>query len=76
MIPLLGQTGLTTGVELDKQLPEKGLVGVPIGKVAISAQQQGLLHGLLESVMSLLDVAVFMGAGHLDGVSFQPVVLQ
>jgi hypothetical protein len=60
-----GQPGLTAGVALGEQLPQEDLVGIPAGEVAAAPQHQGLVEGLLEAVVPLLDVAVLVALTRL-----------
>jgi hypothetical protein len=73
---LLGQAGLPPGVELGEQLLEEGAVTVPAGEVAAAPQHQGLVQGLLEAAVPLLDVAVLVALAGLDGLPLQAVVAQ
>jgi hypothetical protein len=65
-----------TGVELPLQLVQKTVVLFPAGKISAAAQQQRLLHRLLEPPMSLLDVAVLVAMPRLDLLPDESVVRQ
>jgi hypothetical protein len=73
---LLGQASLAAGVELAEQRLEEGDVGVPAGEVAAAPQHEGLVHGGLEAVVPLLDIAVLVALAGLDGLGGQAVVVE
>jgi hypothetical protein len=73
---LLGQPGLPPGVALAEQLPQEEPVGIAAGEVPTAPQQQGLLQGPLELVVTLLTVAVLMGLAGVDRLPLQPVMRQ
>ena len=62
-------------VELTKQLPQELVVLLPAGEIAAAAQHQRLVHGVLEAVVPLLDVAVLVGVARLDLLGHQPIML-
>jgi hypothetical protein len=57
-------------------VPQERLVGRAAGEVAAAPQHQGLIESPLELPVALLDVAVLVGLGGLDGLPLQPVVPQ
>lgn len=50
------------------------MIVAPAGEIAAPAQHQGLVDGLLETVVALLDVAVLVGLSGLDCLAFEAVV--
>ncbi len=65
---------LSVGVASGHELLEERLVAAPAGEIAAPAQHQGLVDGLLETVVALLDVADFVGLSGLDGLAFEAAV--
>ena len=63
-------------IPLGEQLLQKRLVGRPVGEVAAAAQHQRLVQRPLELAVALLDVAVLVRLGRVDGLALQTVVLQ
>ena len=64
----------STGIELIKQVTHKMLIVVNRLKVAAASQHQGLIQGPFESMVTLLDVPVFVRAPGLDLTAFKTVV--
>ena len=56
-------------VALINQLHQKSAIRLPAFKVAASTQHQFLIHGRLESVVTLLHVAVLVGLTRLGAYS-------
>jgi hypothetical protein len=73
---LLGQPRPPAGVELLQNLPQELRVRLPVGEIAAAAQHQRLVHGLLETPVPLLDVAILVGMARLNLLSRQSVVPQ
>jgi hypothetical protein len=48
-------------VALTNQLVQPAGIGCSVGEVARTAQLEGLVDGLLEAIMRLLNVSVFVG---------------
>ena len=71
---LLMETLLSVGIASGHELLEERLIVASAGEIAAAAQHQGLVDGLLEAVMTLLDVAVLVGLPRLDRLAFEPVV--
>jgi len=59
-----------------RQVVKKGLVLCPAGKVAAATQHQCLVHGIFETPVTLLAVAVLVSAGRIGRLAHQPVVAQ
>jgi hypothetical protein len=72
----LGEPLLAVGVPPGHELAEEGLVRAATREVAAPPQHEGLVDGLLEPVMALLDVAVLIGLAWLDRLAFESVVRQ
>ena len=63
-----------SGIELDKERVQKGLVVSAALKVAAAAQEERLLQRLLETPVPLLDIAVLIAMSGLSFESLQPIV--
>ena len=63
-----------SGIELAEDLAQEGLVLVTRDKVTAAAQLQTLIDGPVETVVTLLDVAVFVRAARVGLASLQPVM--
>ena len=70
----LEKTLLSVAIASGHELLEKRLIVASTGEIAAPAQHQGLVDGVLESVMTLLDVAIFVGLSRLDRLSFEAVM--
>jgi hypothetical protein len=64
----------TTAVELIEELFEELLIFLAAGKIPASPQHQGLINGLLETMMTLFNIAVLMRAARLYLLAFKAVV--
>jgi hypothetical protein len=64
----------SVGVATGHELLEEQLIVPPTGEIAAPPQHQGLVGGLLEAVMTLLDVAILVGLSRLDRLAFEPVM--
>lgn len=53
---------------------EERLIVTSIGEIAAASEHQGLIHGLLEAVMTLLDVAILVGLSRLDRLAFEAIM--
>jgi hypothetical protein len=62
------------GIAAGHELLEEGLIVASAAEIAAASQHQGLIDGLLETVMALLDVAILVGLSGLDRLAFEPVV--
>ena len=71
---LFMETLLSAGVAPGHELLEEQLVVAPAGEVATAPEHQGLVDGLLEAVVALLDIPVLVGLPGLDRLAFEPVV--
>src|SRR3954451_1381521 len=56
------------------ELLEEQLIVVSAGEIAAAPEDQGLVDGLLEAVMTLFDVAILVGLSRLDRLAFEPVM--
>jgi hypothetical protein len=70
------KTLLSVGVTSGHELLEEDLIVAPAGEIAAPAQHQGLVDGLLETVVALFDVAVLVGLSGLDRLAFEAVVCE
>src|SRR4051812_39665660 len=68
------ETLLSVGVAPGHGLLEEQLVVASTGEVATASEHQGLVDGLLEAVVTLLDIPVLVGLPGLDRLAFEPVV--
>ena len=73
---LFTKTLLSRGIAAGHELLEKQLIVVSAGEIAAASEHQGLVDGLLETVMTLLDVAILVGLSRLDGLSFETVMCE
>jgi hypothetical protein len=71
---LFMKTLLSVGVAPGHELLEEQLIVTSTGEVATASEHQGLIDGLLEAVMTLLDVAILVGLSWLDRLAFAPVM--
>lgn len=55
---------------------QKRFVGRLAGEIPAAPQHQRLVHGLLESMMALFDIAVLVGLPRLNPLALHPVVSQ
>ena len=65
---------LTVGIGSGHELLEEQLIVASAGEIAAAPEHQGLVDGLLEPVMTLLDVAILVGLARLDRLTFQAVM--
>jgi hypothetical protein len=70
----LTKTLLSVGIASGHELLEERLIVASTGEIAASPQHQGLVDGLLEAVMTLLDVTILVGLSRLDRLGFEAVV--
>jgi hypothetical protein len=68
------KTFLSVAIASGHELLEEGLIVASAGEIAAPTQHQGLIDGLLETVMTLLDVAILVGLSRLDRLAFEPVM--
>jgi hypothetical protein len=71
---LFMKTLLSVGVAPGHELLEEQLIIAPAGEVATAPEHQGLIDGLLETVMTLLDIAILVGLSWPDRLTFEPVM--
>lgn len=71
---LLGQLGRPAGIPPRLHGLQQLLVLLPVGKIPATAQQQRLLHCLLEMPMRRLDVTILMPAGRVGGLRLDSVM--
>jgi hypothetical protein len=71
---LLINTLLSMGIASGHELLEERLVVASAGEITAPAQHQGLVGGLLEAVVALLDVAILVGLPRLDRLTFELVM--
>ena len=62
------------GIQLRQQRRRNALYSATTGEVPAAAQQQRLVHRLLQPMMPLLHIAVFVRLAGLDLLPFQPVM--
>ncbi len=70
----LSETLLSVGIASGHELLEERLVVASAGEIAAPAKHQGLIDGLLETMMTLLDVAILVGLPGLDRLAFELVM--
>jgi hypothetical protein len=71
---LLKETLLSVGIAPGHEPLEEQLIVASTGEITAASEHQGLVDGLFEAVMTLLDVAVLVGLPGLDRLAFEPVV--
>jgi hypothetical protein len=71
---LFMETLLSVGVAPGHEPPEERLIVASIGEITAASEHQGLVDGLLEAVVTLLDIPVLVGLPGLDRLAFEPVV--
>ena len=62
------------GIASGHELLEEQLIVASAGEIAAASEHQGLVDGLLEAVMTLLEVAILVGLSRLDRLAFEPVM--
>jgi hypothetical protein len=72
----LTKTLLSVGIASGHELLEEQLIVASAGEITASPEHQGLVDGLLEAVMTLLDVAILVGLPRLDRLAFELVMRQ
>src|SRR3954465_1758955 len=70
------ETLLSVGIASGHERLEERLIVASAGEIAAPAQHQGLVDGLLEAVMTLLDVAILVGLSRLNRLGFEAVMRQ
>jgi hypothetical protein len=71
---LLMKTLLSVGIASGHELLEEQLIVGSAGEIAAAPEHQGLVDGLLEAVMTLLDVAILVGLSRLDRLAFEAIM--
>jgi hypothetical protein len=71
---LFMKTLLSIGIASGHELLEEQLIVASAGEITATSEHQGLIGGLLEAVMTLLDVAILVGLPRLDRLTFEPVM--
>jgi hypothetical protein len=72
--PLFIEALLSVGIAPGHELLEERLIVASAGEIAAPAEHQGLVDGLLEAVMTLLDVTIFVGLAWPDRLGFEAVM--
>jgi hypothetical protein len=70
----LSKTLLSVGIASGHELAEKRLIVGSAGEIAAASEHQGLVDGLLETVMTLLDVAILVGLSRLDRLTLETIM--
>jgi len=65
---------LSVGIASGHELFEKRLVVASAGEIAAAPEHQGLVDGLLETMVTLLDVAILVGLSWLDRLTFEAIM--
>jgi hypothetical protein len=68
------KTLLSVGIASGHELLEKQLIVASAGEITAASEHQGLVDGLFEAVMTLLDVAILVGLSRLDRLAFELVM--
>ena len=64
----------SVGIASGHELFEEQLIVASAGEIAAASEHQGLVDGLLEAVVALLDVAILVGLPRPDRLAFEPVM--
>jgi hypothetical protein len=72
----LTKTLLSSGIASGHELLEEQLVIASTGEITAPSEHQGLVDSLLETVMTLLDVAILVGLSRLNRLTFEPVMCE
>jgi hypothetical protein len=70
------KTLLSSGIAAGHELLEEQLIVASAGEIAAASEHQGLVDGLLEAVMTLLDVTILVGLPRPDRLAFEPVMFE
>jgi hypothetical protein len=70
------KTLLSSGIAAGHELLEEQLIVASAGEIAAASEHQGLVDGLLETVMTLLDVTILVGLPRPDRLAFEPVMFE
>jgi hypothetical protein len=70
----LAKTLLSIGIASGHELLEKALVVATAGEIAASTHHQSLVNGLLETMMTLLDITILVGLSRLDRLTFELIM--
>jgi hypothetical protein len=70
----LAKTLPPIGIASGHEPLEERLIVASAGEIAAASEHQGLVDGLLEAVMTLLDVAILVGLPRPDRLAFEPVM--
>jgi hypothetical protein len=68
------KTLLSVDIASGHELLEKQLIVASAGEIAAASEHQGLVDGLFEAVMTLLDVAILVGLSRLDRLAFEAIM--
>jgi hypothetical protein len=71
---LFSETLLSIGIAPGHELLEEQLIVASTGEITAASEHQGLGDGLLEAVMTLLDIAILVGLPRLDRLAFEPIM--
>jgi hypothetical protein len=64
------------GIASGHELLEEQLIVASTGEIAAAPEHQGLVDGLLEAVMTLLDVTILVGLSWLDRLTFEAIMCE
>jgi hypothetical protein len=67
---------LSVGIASGHELLEERLIVASAGEIATPSEHQGLVDGLLEAVMTLLDIAILVGLSRLDRLTFEAIMCE
>jgi hypothetical protein len=71
---LFMKTLLSVGIAPGHEPLEEQLIVASAGEITAASEHQGLVDGLLEAVMTLLDVAILVGLSRPDRLAFELVM--
>ncbi len=70
----LTKTLLSVGIASGHELLEEQLIVASTGEITAASEHQGLVDGLFEAVMTLLDVAILVGLSRLDRLALEAIM--
>jgi hypothetical protein len=67
---------LSVGIASGHEFLEERLIVASAGEIATPSEHQGLVDGLLETMVTLLDVAILVGLSRLDRLTFEAIMCE
>jgi hypothetical protein len=70
------ETLLSVNIASGHELLEEQLIVASTGEITAAAKHQGLVDGLLETMVTLLNVAILVGLSRLDRLTFEAIMCE